>query len=150
MYKNILLATDGSETSQLAEDYALQIYGNNDTKLTILHVIDEKLCHYGKVDTLAPLEARESFIEYVITELEEAAQDIDKMISEKAEKYGAKYTFKLKQGEPIDIISSTANEEDVDLVIIGGKRSKRNGGFKSVTFTDKLSGQTEKMILTVI
>ena len=150
MYKHILLATDGLEPSIKAETYALQLNVSNNIQLTVIHVLDDKLCHYGKVDTLAPLEARESFIDYVIEEQKEASKESLERLKTQANSLGANYELLIQAGEPVDVITSIANDSTIDLVILGGKRSKRARGFKSLCFADKLSSKIEQSIITII
>ena len=150
MFQHILLATDGSENAHKAENYAMQLNASCGAKLTVVHVLDDKLCHYGKVDTLAPLEARESFISYVIEEQQEASQEILEELNTKAKNTGASFDFKLKQGVPLEQIALTAKEENVDLIIIGAQRSRKSRGIRTLNFTDKLSAQTPHSILSII
>ena len=150
MFKHMLLATDGSDSAKSAEDYALYLNANCGIKLIILHVLDDKLCHYGKVDTLAPLEARESFISYVIEEQEEASKEIVQMLEDKAKAINATFELKIRPGEPVDVVASVANEENIDLIILGGQRSRRTRGFKGLSFSDKLSAQTDHKIIKMV
>jgi len=150
MFKHLLLATDGSESATKAEDYALYQNANCGVKLTIIHVLDDKLCHYGKVDTLAPLEARESFISYVIEEQEEASKEIVQMLEDKAKVLNAKFDLKIHPGEPVEVVANIANKNNVDLIILGGQRSRRTRGFKSLSFADKLTSQTDHNIITIV
>jgi len=150
MFKHMLLATDGSNAAKNAEDYAFNLNATCGMKLTILHVLDDKLCHYGKVDTLAPLEARESFISYVIEEQEEASKEIVTALEDKAKAMNATFELKIQAGEPVEIVTSFANKGSFDVLIIGGKRSKRTRGFKALSFADKLGSQVDHTIITVI
>ena len=150
MNQKILLATNGRESSFKVEDYAMQLSGLCGAKLTIICVLDDHLCHYGEVDTLAPLEARESFIDYVIKEQQESSKIIEEKLMHNAKLYQAHFKFILQQGEPIDVISTIANEDDFDLVLVGGQRSKKNRGFRTLSFADRLGNKTTKSIITVI
>jgi len=150
MFKHILLATDGSKSAENAEDYALYLNANCGIKLTVLHVLDDKLCHYGKVDTLAPLEARESFMSYVIEEQEEASKEIVQMLENKAKAINAKFALIIQAGEPVDVVVSVANKESIDLIILGGQRSRRTRGFKGLSFADKLSAQIDQKIIRIV
>ena len=148
---HLLLATDGSKSAQKVEDFAFQLSGNYGAKLTIVYALDDSLCHYGEVDTLAPLEARESFISYVIDEQKEVADKLAKALLEKAAKNNnAKYELKVRQGEPLDVIAAIAKEENVDVILVGGKRLKKSRGFKILTLSDKLGSQTDQNILTIV
>jgi len=158
MHKHILLATNGRVSSEKSENHALQLTVSCGIPLTVVHILDDHLCHYGKVDTLAPLEARESFISYVIEEQEEASHEIIKKFKQKAKTFGASFDFRLAQGEPIDVIASIAKSNtgndlnNIDLIIVGGHRSTQKRGFKGLSFADKLCSKIPKEIdiLTII
>ena len=150
-FSHVLLATDGSTSSCKAEDYALFLANKFNIKLTIVYVLEDKLCHYGEVDTLAPLEARESFITYVIDEQKMVANEIAKALTLKAKNHNnIKYAFKAKQGEPANIISKIAEDENADLILLGGKRFKKKRRFRLISLADKLTYLTERSILTII
>jgi nucleotide-binding universal stress UspA family protein len=150
MVQHILLATDGSESAQQAENYALQLNASCGAKLTIAHILDNKLCHYGKVDTLAPLEARESFITYVIEEQQEASKEIVKILNNKAKALNAQFELTIKQGEPVSEVAAIAKEMNADIIILGGHRSRKSRGFRSLSFADKIATLTDQNILTVV
>lgn len=148
--EHFLLATDGSNSAHNAEDYALKLSGGCGIKLTVLYVLDDHLCHYGKVDTLAPLEARESFISYVIEEQQEVADELNKKLNQAAINHKAEFTFIVRQGEPLKEISQLALELDIDQIIIGGKRPKKIRGFRMINLAEKLSAVTEKNIVNIL
>jgi len=149
MNQHILLATDGTETSAQAEEHALQLSGLCGAKLTILHVLDDHLCHYGKVDTLAPLEARESFVDYVIEEQQQSSKTIEENLTQKSKLYQSSFKFEVQQGDPVVVVADYVNKENFDWVIIGGKRNKMKRGFRTLSFADKLNQQTNSHIITV-
>jgi len=149
MYKHLLLATNGSKSANKAEDYALQLNASCGIKLTIVHILDDKLCHYGKVDTLAPLEARESFISYVIEEQKEASKEVIQKLENKAKKLNAKFEINIQQGEPVEQVATLAKTLKTDLIILGGKRSRHSRGFRTLGFADKLASQSDQNILTI-
>jgi len=150
-FNHVLLATDNSKSSRKAEDYAFFLASSRNIKLTVIYVLEDKLCHYGEVDTLAPLEARESFIDYVIDEQKKVADEVSKALLLKANKNDEiKYNFKIAQGEPAEVIASVSKEERVDLIIIGGKRLKKKRGFRIISLADKLTSLTDLSISTII
>ncbi|OCC14170.1 Universal stress protein UspA [Dissulfuribacter thermophilus] len=131
MFKKILLATNGSESSKKAEDYALYLVKREGAELTVVHVLDDKLCHYGYVDQLVPGTTKEQFVSYIISECESTAQKVILEFTKKAEEQGLSFSLRLRKGEPYKEIVAVATEENMDLIIIGGRPPhKRRSRFK--------------------
>ncbi|BCO08039.1 universal stress protein UspA [Desulfolithobacter dissulfuricans] len=150
MFKHILLATDGSESVRKAEDYALYLSRACGADLTVLHVLDDSLCHYGHVDQLVPSETKDGFVSYVISEREAAAREVIREFSRKAASQDVKYSFKLKQGIPAKEIAVVADKEKVDLIVMGGRHPARRPRFRVATTADKVAAQSRCSIMTLI
>lgn len=143
MFKHILLATNGSESAQKAEDHALYLTKTSGAVLTVVHVIDDSLCHYGHVDQLVSGEAKDSFVTYVISEAEAAYQRIIQRFSRKAAALGVEYSLKYKQGVVVKEIVAAANQGQADLIIMGGQHSaKRKGFFRLATLAERVRAHT--------
>ncbi|OQX18373.1 MAG: hypothetical protein BWK76_07685 [Desulfobulbaceae bacterium A2] len=149
MFQHILLATDGSESAHKAEDYALYLGGACGAALTVLHVQEDRLCHYGHVDQLVPGETKEGFVNYVMAEQQETGDRILREFSRKAARRGVPYTFKMKQGVPADEIVATAMQEQVDLLIIGGGHAGWLKGFRCRGVADKVTAMVPCTVMTL-
>lgn len=123
MYHHILLATNGSVSARKAEEFTLNLCNIGGTELTVLHVQDDHLCHYGYVDQLVPGGTKEDFVQYVLEEQQEAGGRILEEFTRKATTHGIVYKLKLQRGEPAEQIVAIAQKEEVDLVILGGGRA---------------------------
>jgi len=150
MYKHILLATDGSDSVKKAEDYALFLAGTSRADLTVVHVLDDSLCHYGHVDQLVPGETKEGFVSYVISEREAASREVIEEFSRKAANMEVDYSLKVKQGTPAKEIAAVAGEERADLIIMGGRHPGRRRRFRVATIADKVAAQSSCSIMTII
>lgn len=150
MYKHILLATNGSDSVKKAEDYALFLANSNQADLTVVHVLDDNLCHYGHVDQLVPEATKDSFVSYVISEREAASGEIIEEFSKKATTLKVDSSLKIKQGEPAKEIATVADEERADLIIMGGRYPGRRRRFRVATIADKVAIHSRCSIMTLI
>ncbi len=121
MFKNILLAVSGEETSEnfigLAMDLAL-CYGAN---LTALHVTETSLAHYGYVDQLASSIAREQFIHYIHDQAAERKTRVRSTLDALAAEKGINYQWKIRNGNPAVEILDEIKAGGYDLVVLGTK-----------------------------
>lgn len=117
MSKKILLATDGSEASQRAGEYAVSTVKLSGADIIVLNVIDTDY-----LNSLPQRDLREKLDEELREEGKKALEGFEKKIED--EKCAGKceninFRTLIKQGKPADVISKTAEEEGVDKVIIG-------------------------------
>ena len=126
MIRHVLLATNGSKTSLLAEDYALALVQAFQATLTVVHVCDDRLVHYGEADQLMTETTKEQFIDYIKNRNDTASQRIRHNFSDKADKSGVEHSFVIKFGTPAKEILALAEEEAAELLVMGsGSRSVR-------------------------
>lgn len=111
-FKTILLATDFSETSQMAADYALDLARSFDARLVVLHVINE------------PVDLRGFYVPHISFEQLEkeietgAAQMLESFCREKLGESG-NYETVIVTGVPFEEILKAADEHAADLIVIG-------------------------------
>lgn len=110
MYKNILIAVDGSEHSLRATNEAIKIAAlANDCMIEVVYVVDyskskEEVLHsYGKED------------------LDMARRKKLLPIEKQMKSSHLSYRLKLLHGDPGPAIVEYANKENVDLVVIGSR-----------------------------
>jgi nucleotide-binding universal stress UspA family protein len=110
MYKNILLAVDGSEHSLRAAKEAVKITSLcNDCTVDVVYVVD-----YSKSkDEVLHSQGKE--------ELELSRRKKLLPIEEQLKSSNLSYQLKLLHGEPGPAIVDYANKEKYDLVIIGSR-----------------------------
>ena len=127
MFNKVLMATDGSEASKAAIKYYLDRASKN-TEFILLTV------------TAAPRDPRADPTDKIAIQrgqMWERHNDSIRFVKQLRQDLNVKPIF--KEGNASDIIADTADEEDVDLIIMG---SRGIGGIKSV-----LLGSTSKAVV---
>ncbi len=111
-FDKILFATDLTEFSECAFDYALALAKEFNSKLLILHVINQPL---GLQDYYAPPISFEPIME----EIKKSAEGMmDEFCEKKIKGYGNFEKF-IVSGVPYFEILNKAEAEKVDLIVIG-------------------------------
>lgn len=111
-FSTILLATDFSETSRIAADYAMDLARSFDARLVVLHVINE------------PVDLRGFYVPHISFEQLEkeietgAAQMLESFCREKLGESG-NYETAITTGVPFEEILRAADERAADLIVIG-------------------------------
>ncbi|AJC95957.1 universal stress protein [Staphylococcus hyicus] len=110
MYKNILIAVDGSHEAEWAFNKAVAVAKRNDAKLTIMNVIDSRTYTSFEVYDSNFTEKSKSFAEKLLDGYRQIAE----------EEGVAHVETKLEFGSPKSIIPKKASEEgSVDLIMCG-------------------------------
>ncbi|MEC1258882.1 universal stress protein [Bacillus swezeyi] len=110
MYKNILLAADGSKHSERAADQAIRMASLSDQAVVeIMYVLD-----YDKAkNEVLHSESR--------AKLERERRSRLLAVENKFKHAAVPYKMTMKHGDPGPTITAYANEHDVDIVIIGSR-----------------------------
>ncbi|AUH73623.1 universal stress protein [Legionella sainthelensi] len=111
MYKQIMIAVDGSKASSLALKEAIQLAKNQNSKLCVIHIVDT--LYEGDVD-------REAFVELIRKQGQEVLNSIKKKLSR------VKIEFEMKLAELTpskaqiaEKLVDEASAWSADLIIIG-------------------------------
>jgi len=122
LFRNILLAFDGSEPSKKAGDYAIRLCSLEKSTLTIIHVIDNikqggaigLRARYGDVELVEGFKrARKKNIEDMIKPLEKSANDT-----------GIKTSIAILDDESrskLEAIIDYIEKNNIDLVVVGSR-----------------------------
>lgn len=133
MYERILIPTDGSEVSEVAVDHALDLAERYDADVHALYVVDTDAVAYGlgaeQVDRL-----RQGNFEGM-TELREDAEEATGFVRDRGEAQGVTVTEHTSGGRPHKLIADYAENNDVDLIVMGshGRSGVRRALLGSVT-----------------
>jgi nucleotide-binding universal stress UspA family protein len=122
----ILLATTGSAKCRRAESYALDYCQRNNTLLTVIHVVEPGLAHYGEVDTLATEGDRSDFINHVRRQELSEAQRCLTRLTEEADSRNIHYRLYIEWKSPLYCIVKQIRLTAPELLVVGGRRSRRN------------------------
>lgn len=111
-FRNILVATDFSESSDLAFNYALSLARKFEARLLIVHVINE------------PVDLRGFYVPHI--SFEKLEEEIEEGAQKMMEKFCRthlgdyeNYDSFIVPGIPYDEIIKKAGEENADLIVIG-------------------------------
>lgn len=112
MFGKILLPIDGSEHAMKAVDYALKLAKDDHSQVEIIHV-------------RAPLDHYPSRVVYSHLALEkELMEEAESIIAKGIEKFkdsGIPYTAKILTGDPADVICREAEENGIELIVMGSR-----------------------------
>lgn len=103
MYRNILVATDGSSLGQRAADHALGLGAALDADVHALFVLPKGVTKRDQLRAEPEEEATESLRE----------------IKETGDEKGVAVTTQLESGAPCETIVDVSKERDVDLIVMG-------------------------------
>jgi nucleotide-binding universal stress UspA family protein len=112
-FKNILVATDGSRYATAAASEAIGIALKNKGKLIVMAVVPSESMQ--PMDIVHSQMSRDVIAE---TEMKEAEKNA-KAVKEAAQKEGVAVEAFIMGGKPSDAIVQTANEKNVDVIMLG-------------------------------
>lgn len=116
MFKNIVVATDGSKHSENASSIGLEIAKLTSGKVTTLYIADS-----GRY--IVPVDVSYNIADDVIKSVKRSVLDEGeaalRRVEEKALEAGVPVESKLVEGNPADDIIKTAGELGADLIVMG-------------------------------
>ena len=133
MYERILVPTDGSTVAEAAVDHALDIAGRYGAEVHALYVADTDAIAYGvgaeQVDRI-----RQGKFERM-DDLREEAKAATGDVAERGAERGLTVHEHHAGGKPHRLIADYAEDEDIDLVVMGshGRAGVRRALLGSVT-----------------
>ena len=109
--KQILIATDGSPSSQEAVDVGLELAKEQGADVTFVHVVYADEFTGGRGGTQA------------ITHTEEVddSEAVLKAAGRSAEEAGVSYALERVSGETVEAIVAFADAQDADLIVVGSR-----------------------------
>ncbi|MFD1564961.1 universal stress protein [Haloarchaeobius amylolyticus] len=109
MYDDILIPTDGSDTISETLTHGLPIAADNDATVHALYVVDSRITAAADDETSADLERS----------LQDEGQAAVAEVEERAVDEGLETVSDVRQGTPSKTILQYADEQDIDLIVIG-------------------------------
>ncbi len=111
MYHDVLVPTDGSDSSTAAVDEAVAIADGTAATVHFCHVVDEGTeMSAGGSGMIAP---------EVTETLEEEAESVLDDAEGRAEGAGVTCDRTIREGDPHEVIAEYVAEHDIDLVVMG-------------------------------
>ena len=145
MYKNILVAVDGSEPSKKALEFACDLANKYEAQLSILHVAYNAAQSHTMV-----LGSSAMIYQGNQKELDEMAivvMDAARAITAEA---GCKDTyFEVKQGIPAEQILRYCSDNNIDMIVLGSRGLSDVAGFFQGSVSHKVNHLSECTCITV-
>ncbi|AAM31150.1 universal stress protein [Methanosarcina mazei] len=117
--KKILIATDGSETANEAADFGIGMVGCTGAKVYALYVIDTSPYRSVSLDKI--------WSDEVLAEHEKEGRESTAYIERIGKAAGVEVECKVLKGNPADKIITFAEDNDMDMIIVG---SLGKGGYE--------------------
>lgn len=117
--RQILIATDGSETAEKAADFGVQIAGLSGAKVYAVYIIDTTPYYSIPLDQVWSKEVYE--------QLETMGNEITSNVEKAAKAAGLEAESIVLKGDPAKRIVDFAEEQNVDMIVVG---SHGIGGFE--------------------
>ena len=140
MYKTILVPHAGTKAGNKALEHAKQVAKSNESKITILHIVEQIPTPPSL--TLSP--ERKEWRKYLMSARREMKIEMHEKMEELAKGLRAESiptSIKVIHGYPDEEISRIANSENYDLLVMAKRR--RLPGFKAIL---KLGSVSRKVL----
>lgn len=116
MYTDILISTDGTVASEQAESHAIDLAAAHDANLHVLYVVDQEVVNaYSGDEYVDEAEGPEHG-------LEEHGEETIEALRSQASEQGVEIVDAIKHGRPAETIVEYADDNAVDLIVLGTKR----------------------------
>ncbi|MCR6546006.1 universal stress protein [Dehalobacterium formicoaceticum] len=120
MLKKILLAVDGSDQGMKAADYAVRLAHTQEGLVEIIYVINNTQNILSDVPFMDPAMSVR-LKEEMANNLIETGKNIIAQANEKFRDTGISYTTKVIEGDPAEEILREAENQNVDVIVIGSR-----------------------------
>lgn len=114
MYKNILVGYDGSDASLKALRRAIDVAKIMKSRIHVVGVI--KSLEFGYMDYISPEEIDKYEKEEISRE-----EKLLKSVIEEVNREGLEAVYKILEGDPAEELMTYADENSIDLIIVGRK-----------------------------
>ena len=143
-FKKILLATDFSSISRNAGDYALYLTKICKAELCVLHVLDS---NSWNIPTYYYLSTKD--FDRLAVSQEKIRKEEENTLKEMVDSFDIKVKKIFREGDPAHEIMNTAEELNVDLVILGTHGYKGWKRFALGSVAEYVSRYAHCTVLTV-
>lgn len=140
MYDDILVPTDGSEGVEEAVEHARDLAGKYDARVHVLYVVN--------TSTYSSLPADSNW-ESIVSALEEEGERSTSDLAQRLEDSGVEVVREVVDGVPHHEILGYADENGVDLVVMGTHGKTGLDRLLLGSVTEKVVRKSEVPVLTV-
>ena len=139
MYKKILVPTDGSEFAKKAQKHALFLANISGAEIIAVSVTENNFVNG------IPLDDEIYQLNQILNERsEENLKEFDKL-----NETDVKITHVIREGSPAKVILEVANEENIDLIVMGSSGKSGFDRFIMGSVVDKVVNSAKCAVLVV-
>lgn len=131
MFNNILVAVQGEESEHFLHQ-VVELVKLAKPQVSVIHVRETGLSHYGYVDQLASGVTKDQFIDYIFDMADDRQKQIYNTFKELGDHMGIDFHWKVREGTPSNEISQEVDRGQYDLLIIGTKPKSPGNTSKKV------------------
>jgi nucleotide-binding universal stress UspA family protein len=143
MYDRILLSTDGTVASEEAESHAVELAAAHGATLHTLYVVDEDVVTaYSGDEYVDEAEGPEHG-------LEEQGEETLSRLESHAAAAGVEFVGAMETGQPAETVADYAEDNDVDLVVLGTKHRAEEYRSLLGSVTDRVLRLTARPVTVV-
>jgi nucleotide-binding universal stress UspA family protein len=137
MYESILIATDGSEGAERAEDVGVRLAERDESQVHAIHVVDTRV---HSEPALSSIELETDAME------DEGLALLDDILAE-CEACGLDCEIRCSHGKPHEEVIEYADHVDADLLVMGyqGQSHERQMG----STVERVMRQTDRPVMAV-
>jgi len=147
VYEPILVPTDGSDVAETAVDHALDLAERHGATVHALYVVDIDAVEFGLGTEQADRLRAGRFDE--MNELRERAEAATGYVADAGAARGVEVVEHTAGGVPHDVIADYADDQDVELVVMG---SHGRSGIKRAllgSITERVLRMTKRPVLVI-
>ena len=138
MYDKILLPTDGSKASEKAAEHALLLADKYDSVIYVLNVLETRPTSGVTTDILK--REGEAALDSISKIFKEIEDDLRKEIRKR---------FLMKEGSAAEQILKTAEEKDIDIIVMGASGKHRLERFILGSVAEQVVRDAKCPVLTI-
>ncbi|HOO38905.1 MAG TPA: universal stress protein [Deltaproteobacteria bacterium] len=143
MFSKILYPTDFSEVSGKASGFVERLQEAGTRDIVLLHVIDTR--HFPMIETIES----KTVMKTIEEKLEKESMEKLNQIAEHLRARGLGVKVLLKKGVPFQEILSTAEEEDVSVIVVGSHGISNVGEMLLGSVSEKVIRKSKKTVIVV-
>jgi len=145
-FENIVVAVDGSDASQEALNYAVELARQSNSALTGLFIIDGGWSDYIGNDWQSPQNVRQEFLDYIRKEQEQQAEAARQQFAIAADDIKDS-SFSILGGDPVDMLITTANAADTGLLVVGQRVFQVSGRPSLRSLSKRLAAKATRPLM---
>jgi nucleotide-binding universal stress UspA family protein len=139
--KRIMIATDGSKASENVADFGIDIAVCSGAKVYVVYVIDVTFLDSVLMD--------ETWVKNAYAKFEEIGREALSLIEENAKAAGIEAEYILIKGNPAEKILDFAENQKVDMIVIGSTGKSEAERFMLGSVSEKVVRHSKVPVLVV-